>query len=171
MPLGEWYTKDSSNKRTLIKDKTTFRGALNIICEYLIDNFSNKLIYLMTPIHRYKFMTQPTDLEPNSSGVYLEEYVKCIIECGEIYSLPVIDLYSKSGLFPSNANNASLYFNPTSDYLHPNATGHKKIAQVIYKEIVNDMPLGSDYTPVVKTLSRISATYNQGSTKYILQQV
>ena len=164
MPLGEWYTKDSSNKRTLIKDKTTFRGALNIICEYLIDNFSNKLIYLMTPIHRYKFMAQPTDLEPNSKGIYLEEYVNCIIECGKIYSLPVIDLYSKSGLFPSNTNNANLYFNPTSDYLHPNATGHKKIAQVIYKEIVNDMPLGSDYTPVVKTLSRISATYNQGST-------
>ena len=165
MPLGEWYAKDSKNKRTLIKDKATFRGALNIICEYLIDNFSNKIIYLMTPIHRHKFMTQPTDLEPNSSGIYLEEYVNCIIECGKIYSLPVIDLYSKSGLFPSNTNNANLYFNPTSDYLHPNATGHKKIAQVIYKEIVNDMPLGSDYTPVVKTLSRISATYNQGSTK------
>ena len=165
MPLGEWYAKDSKNKRTLIKDKATFRGALNIICEYLIDNFSNKLIYLMTPIHRHKFMTQPTDLEPNSSGIYLEEYVNCIIECGKIYSLPVIDLYSKSGLFPSNTNNANLYFNPTSDYLHPNATGHKKIAQVIYKEIVNDMLLGSDYTPVVKTLSRISATYNQGSTK------
>ena len=164
MPIGEWYTKDSSNRRTLIKDKTTFRGALNIICEYLIDNFSNKLIYLMTPIHRYKFMTQPTDLEPNSGGLYLEEYVNCIIECGKIHSLPVIDLYSKSGLLPSNTNNANLYFNPTSDYLHPNATGHKKIAQVIYKEIVNDMLLGSDYTPVVKTLSRISATYNQGST-------
>ena len=164
MPIGEWYTTDSSNKRTLTKDKTTFRGALNVICEYLIDNFSNKLIYLMTPIHRYTFMTQPTDLEPNSKGLYLEEYVNCIIECGKIHSLPVIDLYSKSGLLPSNTNNANLYFNPTSDYLHPNATGHKKIAQVIYKEIVNDMFVGSDYTPVVKTLSRISATYNQGST-------
>ena len=133
--LGEWYTV-SGNTRTFNTDITTFKGSLVKICKGLINKFTNKQIILMTPIHRSKFQNQFTDLQSNSQNLFLEDYVEAIKECGKIFSIPVIDLYSESGLYPADENNANLYFSPSvPDLLHPNANGHERIAQLIASKV------------------------------------
>ena len=134
-PLGEWYSL-SGKKRTLNTNTTTFKGALSVICDTLKTNFPNKQIVLMTPIHRYTFGGQQTDFEANASGLYLEDYVNCIKEAGQIFSIPVIDLYGESGLYPANTANATEYFH-TNDKLHPNEKGHLRLAKTIMKKLKN----------------------------------
>lgn len=162
-PLGEWYTL-SGTTRTLNKDMTTFRGALAVICDGLITKFPTKQIVLMTPIHRDRLRNQQTDLEANASGLYLDDYVKCVKEAGRIFGIPVIDLNGESGLYPMNTENANAYFH-TDDKLHPNANGHLKIAKVIQGKLRTILPLDISYTPNVYgniVLSKTSITMNEG---------
>ena len=129
--MGEWYTLNGTN-RSFDETLTTFRGALNHTLLMLIDKFPTKNIILLTPIHRNTFSTQKTDMQANSQGLYLENYVEAVREAGSIFSVNVIDLYHDSGLFPYDADNATTYFNTAnSDKLHPNATGHERIAMCI----------------------------------------
>lgn len=163
--LGDWYILDGTT-RTLNTDITTFKGALSTICNGLLSKFPNKQIILMTPIHRYTFNNQQTDFQANASGLYLEDYVDCIKEAGKIFSIPVIDLYNESGLFPANSANASLYFH-SSDKLHPNKDGHLKIAKVIQGKLNNIYPmdLNTPVTPITYgniVLSKTSATIVAG---------
>lgn len=130
-PLGEWYTV-SDGTRAFNETVSQFRGALNHTLLMLVDKFPTKNIILMTPIHRNTFGTQKTDMQANSTGLYLEDYVGAIKEAGSIFSVNVIDLYHDSGLFPYDADNASAYFNVSdSDKLHPKAAGHERIAKCI----------------------------------------
>lgn len=133
VPLGEWYTTSGQN-RTLNKDITTFKGALNTLCCNLINKYPSKQIVLLTPLHRNTFSGQPTEYQPNSIGIYFEEYVKCIIEAGKIHSIPVWDLYSESGLRPSENASAALYFT-NGDKLHPIAAGHQRISKFIESKL------------------------------------
>ena len=143
--MGEWYTL-SGTSRTINYDKTTFRGALTTLCKALIDRFPNKTKVLMTPLHRYTYPDNYTELEANSKGLYLEDYVNAIKEAGRIFSIPVIDLYGESGLFPISNPNASVYFH-SNDRLHPNATGHKVIADVIRGFLDRTYPMYGEYVP------------------------
>ena len=147
--LGEWYSL-SGKKRTLNTDTATFKGALSVICDTLKTNFPNKQIVLMTPIHRYTFAGQQTDFEANASGLYLEDYVNCIKEAGQIFSIPVIDLYGESGLYPANTANATEYFH-TNDKLHPNEKGHLRLAKTIMKKLKN--------IPCIETSEHINDGY------------
>lgn len=163
-PLGEWYTL-SGTTRTLNKDMTTFRGALAIICDGLITKFPTKQIVLMTPIHRFTFNSQQTDLQANANGLYLDDYVECVKEAGKIFGIPVIDLNGESGLYPMNDENANAYFH-TTDKLHPNADGHLKIARTIQGKLRTILPLDVNYTPNVYgeiVLSKTSITMNEGT--------
>ncbi len=132
--LGEYYTVDDSGKKTLNTDINTFRGALISICTTMHDRFANCKCYLMTPIHREKYPSQPTDLEKNSAGLYLDDYVESIKEVGKIMSIPVIDLFALSGLQPNIASNKANYFS-SNDGLHPSATGHEKICDCIINNL------------------------------------
>ncbi len=145
IPMGEWYTL-SGTTRTVNYDKTTFRGALTTLCEALLTKFPNKRNVLITPLHRYTYPGDYTELQANSQGLYLEDYVNAIKEAGKIYSIPVIDLYSESGLCPMNAKSAATYFH-SSDKLHPNATGHRVIADVIMGFLDRTYPMYSVPTP------------------------
>ena len=146
-PLGGWYSLVGTT-RTLNKDMTTFRGALAEICDGLITKFPTKQIVLMTPIHRFTFGSQQTDLQANASGLYLDDYVECVKEAGKIFGIPVIDLNGESGLYPMNTENANAYFH-ANDKLHPNANGHLKIARVIQGKLRTILPLDINYTPNV----------------------
>lgn len=134
---GDWYTT-SSGTRTFDTTQSNFKGALNYTLLALKDKFPNKQIVLLTPLHRNTFSSQKTDMQANSQGLYLEDYVNCVKEAGSIFSVNVIDLYHDSGLFPYDTDNASLYFNVSqSDKLHPNAKGHERIAQVIAAKLAS----------------------------------
>ena len=119
----------------------------------------------MTPIHRFTFMNQQTDLQANASGLYLDNYVECVKEAGRIFGIPVIDLNGESGLYPMNTENGNAFFN-TTDKLHPNANGHLKIARIIQGKLKTILPLDLNYTPNVYgniVLSKNSITMDEGT--------
>lgn len=154
IPMGEWYTLNGTT-RSVSHDKSTFRGALTTLCEALLSRFPNKKNVLLTPLHRHTYSGDYTDLQANSEGLYLEDYVNAIKEAGKMYSIPVIDLYGESGLFPRNNANAAIYFH-SSDKLHPNAAGHRVIADVIMGFLDRTYPMYGEavlpsYTNLVPT--------------------
>lgn len=154
IPMGEWYTLDGTT-RTVNHDKSTFRGALTTLCEALLNKFPNKKNVLLTPLHRHTYPGDLTELQANSKGLYLEDYVNAIKEAGKMYSIPVIDLYGDSGLFPRNNANAAIYFH-SSDKLHPNAAGHRVIADAIRGFLDRTYPMYGEavlptYTNLVPT--------------------
>lgn len=137
--MGEWYTLNGTT-RIINYDKTTFRGALTTLCKALTDRFPNKRKVLLTPLHRYTYPDDYTELEANTQGLYLADYVDAIKEAGKMYSIPVIDLYGESGLFPISNANAAIYFH-TNDKLHPNAAGHRVIADIIMEFLDRAYPM------------------------------
>lgn len=150
VPLGEWYqiAEEDVNRRGVTirqprrifaKNMGTFRGRINTVMEYLKHNFPDQQIVLMTPLHRgYANFSganvQPAECFPNVLGLYLEDYVKALREAADIWSVPLIDLYRDSGLYPCDPAYAK-YFRDGGkngkDNLHPNGLGHLRIARTI----------------------------------------
>ena len=64
------------------------------------------------------------NLKPN-----LIDYVKAIREVAEYYSIPVLDLYSLSGMQPAIDIKRSIYM---PDGLHPSDKGARLIAERLY---------------------------------------
>ena len=83
---------------------------------------------------------QFNDLQKNSIGYYLDDYVMSIKEACSIHSVEYIDLFTCSGLNPRVRENATLYFHKGTDELHPNANGHKRIANIIQARLRNIKP-------------------------------
>lgn len=140
VPIGDLYDINGDGNRTINYSESTFVGAYNIICKYLSDNFASKQNILLTPIHRSTFSNQYTDLQRNEEGLYLEDYVNAVKSVAKLWSFQYIDLYSDSGLNPSNPKNAKLYFHDGSDgkpidLLHPNTLGHERIARTIFAKL------------------------------------
>lgn len=140
VPMGSLFTIGPDGQRLVATNPITFYGALHQLCKNLISRYSGKQIVLLTPLHREIFNEQPTEFQPNTLGLFLEEYVKAIIEIGKWYSIPVLDLYSISGLQPNEPENKRLYFTPT-DGLHPNLEGHKILAKKIVGFLMETLPV------------------------------
>ena len=152
MPLGEWYEYSDTTAtyfgptvlparyRTPSTDTETFRGMTNVTVRSLKERWPDKQIILMTPLHRgfAKFSednVQPSEEFSNRAGIFIDEYVNAVKEAGAVWSVPVIDLYSTSGMMPA-AKGAERYFrNPGSDLLHPNTPGHRRMALTIAAQL------------------------------------
>ena len=128
-------------KRSFVFDEHTFKGRLNNLFAFLKNEYPDKRIVLLTPLHRaYAFFggdnVQPNELYANAIGEYFDSYVNAVRQAADIWAVELIDLYRESGLFPLNDKHAEMYFNKSSeDSLHPNAAGHKKIARAILRRI------------------------------------
>ncbi|MBE6532953.1 MAG: hypothetical protein E7676_05575 [Ruminococcaceae bacterium] len=107
---------------------TSFYGALNVIIPSLQAKHPDSRIVFVTPLHRYGFGGLNFDYEKNGAGFTLQDYVDAVINVCRRHSIPVIDLYSISGLNPSLAVIRNTYM---PDGLHPNANGHKYIANIL----------------------------------------
>lgn len=157
-PLGEWYshTNETVNanglqvlrrRRDLSFDAKTVRGAANLTMRYLKSNWPNAQIVLMTPLHRAYANFGPGNVQPaenysNGLGFFIEDYVRVTREAADIWSVPVIDLYRDSGLYPMDTAYAK-YFrdNDGNDLLHPNSAGHARLAEIIRLRLLA-MPAG-----------------------------
>ena len=104
----------------------TFYGACHYLMSGLINKYPDAKIVFMTPLHR---ISEDNVVKENGlQGANLETYVNIIKEVAAYYSLPVIDLWSVSGLQPKVGIIKEKY---VPDGLHPNDAGHEKMAQVI----------------------------------------
>lgn len=109
------------------KDEYSFYGALRCLCDKLINKFASSRIVFITPLHR-----ESEDETINELGIKregnLKAYVNAIKAVCEYYSVPVLDLYAKSGIQPRVQSIKERY---CPDGLHPNDAGHKILASMI----------------------------------------
>ena len=155
IPLGEWYTESidtvtaavhkprevvTRRHRHFVMDSNTVRGRINIAMSKLKQMYPTKQIVIMTPLHRAYFYggeknIQPDESYENERGIFFDEYLKAIKEAGNVWAVPVIDLNSVSGLFPIYDAGAQLYHDAQKDRLHPNDTGHERMAKTIMYQL------------------------------------
>lgn len=102
----------------------SFYGALHVLYRKLITKYPNATLVIMTPLHRLS-----ENVSVNGIGLPvkpLSVYVNAIKEVASYYSLPVLDLWSVSGMQPSVKIMQELYM---PDGLHPNDLGAVRIAE------------------------------------------
>ena len=170
VPLGEWYSEEvvevevsgpkgsksgvmaERKKRTLVMDKKTLRGRINIAMSQLKREYPTKQIILLTPIHRGLALlsdrnVQPDELHANGVGEYIDAYVDVVKEAGNVWAVPVIDLNSICGLYPLEESNALYWRRPSLeksqksgrnriDRLHPNSAGHLRMARALAYQLL-----------------------------------
>ena len=113
-PLGD-LNKDNF-------DKTTFFGAMNTSCKYLVEHWIGKRIGFMTPPKR--------DIRTYSEEMHtkFENLVNGMITVCGWYSIPILNLWTEGGLASDNdVVKAQLI----PDGLHPNTYGHAVLARPI----------------------------------------
>ncbi len=156
VPIGNWWVETEERtlaavhrpkamelrkKRVPNMDKSTFRGRINAALSSLKRRYPTKQIVLLTPIHRAYFESgdrniQPTEEYQNVCGEYFSTYVECIREAGRIWSVPVVDLYSLSGLYPVMDEGAIYFHDAKVDRLHPNDAGHMRMARTLMYQLL-----------------------------------
>lgn len=108
------------------RSEYTFYGALHSLINKLANKFPEARIVFMTPLHR------DNEAEPfNSHGIRvqpLRDYVNAMREVCEYYSVPVLDLYSNSGMQPAIKIHKELFM---PDGLHPSDKGAARIALML----------------------------------------
>ena len=155
VPLGQWYnySEDSvvyahggktrhnelRRHRSLSTDKGSLRGRINVALDSLKRMYPTKQIVLLTPIHRARFYAndknwQPTEDYANRQGLFIDDYVQCVKEAGNVWAVPVVDWNASSGLYPMHE--LQDYFGHGNDRLHPNDLGHKRMAMTLFYQLM-----------------------------------
>ncbi|WP_202741477.1 SGNH/GDSL hydrolase family protein [Acinetobacter sp. 'aerobic (ED)'] len=114
-------------------------GLMNIALSALINKFYNKKLAVFTLLPRdiYNNVTNAIAVDESgvSQGYTATQIADLTIAVCEKYSIPVLDLYRESNLYPWIAAANDYYFKapslPTPDGLHPNDNGQKLIAHKI----------------------------------------
>ncbi|MBO4327551.1 MAG: SGNH/GDSL hydrolase family protein [Clostridia bacterium] len=104
--------------------RTTFCGAVKLVCETLRRDHPDALIVFATPTRR----TAPPGSgipDKNGIGLSLGDYRQAIIDVCAQYGIPVLDLYTVSRI---SEETAERYL---SDGLHPNTAGFEQMAKEI----------------------------------------
>lgn len=153
IPVGTWFEYEkrdapisggksvSRTCRSKITDTRTFCGRINVLMDFLKTNFPQQQIILLTPLHRgyAQFGTdnvQPDECFSNCHGLFIDDYVQAVKEAGNVWAVPVIDLNSLSGLYPMNDSNIQYFHDSKTDRLHPNAEGHRRMAQTLMYQML-----------------------------------
>ena len=152
IPIGEFFSETvkqvnvngnlvSRKYRTPILNDSTFCGRINKVMTYLKNNFPQQQIILMTPIHRgyAKFggnNVQPDENYCNGQGLYLDAYIDAMKQASSYWAVPLIDLYSLSGLFPLADAQVQYFHDKETDRLHPNAAGDYRLARTIQYQLL-----------------------------------
>ncbi len=151
IPLGNFYNETAKETnfngttvtrkyRTLIENDSTFCGRINKVMAFLKSNYPDQQIVIMTPIHRgfasfNERNVQPEESFSNDLGLYIDNYVKTLKEAASVWAVPLIDLYSTSGLYPMLDSNIKYFSNAETDRLHPNSAGNYRLAKTIQYQL------------------------------------
>ncbi len=109
------------------KDEKTFTGALHLLYSSLIERCPDAVIVVLTPTRRLNEDDPRGDVK-KEDYLPLSGYVSVIRKTAEEYSLPVLDLWSVSGMQPKIPTIRERYM---PDGLHPNDRGHERIASLL----------------------------------------
>jgi lysophospholipase L1-like esterase len=104
-------------------DDTTFYGAYRKAIEYILTNSPTIRLVLMTPLQRDNDSYDVNTV--NTAGHKLIDYVNAIKAIGEMYGLPVCDMYANSGFTKKTLATYTL------DGLHPNTTGYVRMGNYL----------------------------------------
>ncbi|MBR3643031.1 MAG: SGNH/GDSL hydrolase family protein [Parasporobacterium sp.] len=112
-----------------MEDRTedTFFGALHCLCLSLLKRYPSSRIIFMTPLHRKDENRPVNEFGVRNVGT-LGDYAEAVRKVAAYYAMPVLDLYSCSGINPDVDCLRKRY---APDGLHPNDAGHEKIYQAL----------------------------------------
>lgn len=114
LQIGQWGDND----------QLTLYGAMKIMCEGLITKYMGKKIGFMTPLPKCTTSNDVTTDYSYPSETFVP-YIECIKDVCARYSIPVLDLYTQSGMHPSMADFREAYM---PDGLHPNSAGQELLS-------------------------------------------
>ncbi|WP_320111068.1 SGNH/GDSL hydrolase family protein [Draconibacterium orientale] len=153
VPLGNFFRETAKetnfNGTNVIRkyrihesNDSTFCGRINKVMAFLKANYPDQQIIIMTPIHR-AFATfsdknvQPDENFANDLGLYQDDYVNVLRKAASIWAVPLIDLFSISGLYPLEDSHVKYYMNGKTDRLHPNSLGNYRLAKTIQYQLLS----------------------------------
>ena len=111
------------------RDPSTFWGACHYLMNGLLNRYSGKPVVILSPLHRSNESSSRGDGSmPEGSKQPLSVYRDILLTVARYYALPVLDLYSVSGMQPENEVNRQRLM---PDGLHPNDEGHAILARKI----------------------------------------
>ena len=114
-------------KKGMVLSTNNFYGAMITTVLLIQSRCPNAQVVIATPIHR--FGEDDVAVRPDGEWT-LKDYVEAEKAVAEYLSVPVLDLWSISGIQPNVHEN---YVKYTSDGLHPNDLGHRKFFECIDK--------------------------------------
>ena len=151
-PIGKFFTETirqtnhngasvALKYRTPIFNDSTFCGRINKVMSYLKNNYPQQQIVILTPIHRgfAQFSdknVQPDENYANELGLYVDTYIDVLKQAASYWAVPLIDLYSTSGLYPLVDAQSQYFNNKETDRLHPNAVGDYRLAKTIQYQLL-----------------------------------
>ena len=107
------------------REEYSFSGAIYSLCEKLTNRYPDSKIVIFTPLHR----TSERDVTAKPDGEYiLQDYVNRIRETAEYFSIPVLDLWSCSGIQPALPLIKDKFM---PDGIHPSDAGYKRLFNII----------------------------------------
>lgn len=156
VPVGEWFTESEEQvmaargemkklvtrkKRTPVFTQDTYRGRINAGLLRLKQLFPDKQVVLLTPLHRSLANFNDKNVQPdesyrNACGEYLDAYVQAVKEAGNLWSVPVIDLNTLTGLNPMVEEQLFYFHDAGYDRLHPSTKGHERMARTLVYQLL-----------------------------------
>jgi lysophospholipase L1-like esterase len=79
---------------------------------------------------------QPDENYCNGQGLYFDAYIDALKKAASYWAVPLIDLYSLSGLFPLADAQGQYFHDRETDKLHPNAAGDYRLAKTIQYQLL-----------------------------------
>ena len=105
---------------------------------YIQENMPSSRILVMTPTQRYKVDGKDGNTK-NNAGLTIKNYCQIIKNVCEDHSVPCLDLYSTSLLYPYSAANSTEYF--ADDGAHINDNGHKLVFEAMTEKTTSLLAL------------------------------
>lgn len=105
------------------KDKTTFKGAFSFLIETLLAWKPTLKIIVMTPIQ---------GIYDNAKTANYKAFAEASKAVADFYSLNFVDFHGRSGISDITASTFL-----TSDQIHPNVLGGKRLANLMIPEFIN----------------------------------
>lgn len=118
-----------------ISDNTTntFYGALNLLCDGILNTFSKSLVIFITPLGNNNSPYISYN-DKNALNLTIYDYAEAMKNVCAKHKIPVIDACSNSLLNPYSTNTRSEYF---VDGLHLNVKGHEVLSYMIENEMLS----------------------------------